>query len=229
MEGRVVQGSTGPARRKRRPLFRQGVSRVSVADLVSPLSFFLSILPMPLFYLSKERSMAVVHSGNLSLGSVIDTMQRQGATVYQSSNGDLDRGNSNSGNTWSHRTLNVINRLTTFCLERRETMGKSCSNRLKRSSTKTWKKILGRQDSPSFCDTFQSQPNAYIPISTLSSLNFRQSNARESTMLTSFHDYIDNENVDMPPGVSSTESTLFAITLLASASRASTHPRNVRG
>lgn len=63
----------GPRERKRRPLFRQGVSRVSVAspDLVSFL------LPVPLFYFSKERSMAVAHSGNLSLGGVIDTMCRR--------------------------------------------------------------------------------------------------------------------------------------------------------
>lgn len=64
----------GPRERKRRPLFRQGVSRVSVAspDLVS------SLLPVPLFYFSKERSMAVAHSGNLSLGGVMDTMRRRG-------------------------------------------------------------------------------------------------------------------------------------------------------
>jgi len=66
----------GPARERGDPLFRQGVSRVSVAspDLVSRLC--VSASPS-LFYFSKERSMAVAHSGNLSLGGVMDTMRAE--------------------------------------------------------------------------------------------------------------------------------------------------------
>jgi len=63
----------GPARERGDPLFRQGVSRVS--DPVSRLSFCLPLPALVLFYLSKERSMAVAHSGNLSLGGVMDTMR----------------------------------------------------------------------------------------------------------------------------------------------------------
>lgn len=71
---RVLVGDpvSRPRKRKRRSLFRRGVSHVSVAspDLVS------SLLLLPPFYFSKERSMAVAHSGNLSLSGVMGTMCR---------------------------------------------------------------------------------------------------------------------------------------------------------
>lgn len=75
----------GPPREKEaKPLFRQGVSpscfrRFSPSDLVFVSSFWSLFF---FFTFLKERSIAVAHSGNLSLGGVMDTIPCETTNVY---------------------------------------------------------------------------------------------------------------------------------------------------